>query len=320
MSKVTATENSTDPMPLAVEGVSKQYAELTAVDDISLEIRPGEVFALLGPNGAGKTTLIHCIAGLSRQTRGRISVYGHDTIKEFRTTRRLVGLVPQEIGIDPFFTPMRALLIQMGYMGLPADTARAEELLDTFALSEKRDAYARTLSGGMKRRLQVAKSLVHKPKLLFLDEPTAGVDVELRKDLWKEVRRLRDEGTTIVLTTHYLEEAEQLADRVGVINKGKLILVEERDRLMKRYRHGRVTVDFSRSGEGEPLPDGLPTDAALDEAGRLVSSFASAEELETILRLSRSYGEVADVAVKQTTLEDIFVDLIAASNSAEKSA
>lgn len=305
--------------PLRIEGVSKEYPDLKAVDDVSLEINPGEVFALLGPNGAGKTTLIHCIAGLARQSQGRISVYGHDTVKDFRATRKLIGLVPQEIGIDPFFTPMRALLIQMGYMGMKADKARAEELLKTFALTEKRDSYARTLSGGMKRRLQVAKSLVHKPKLLFLDEPTAGVDVELRKDLWTEVRRLRDEGTTIVLTTHYLEEAEQLADRVGVINKGKLILVEDREKLMKRYRHGRVTLDFAEVADGKALPEGLPKDATLEGTRRLVSSFASAEELETILRLSRTYAEPVDVAVKQTSLEDIFVDLIASSNSEETS-
>ena len=299
--------------PLAIAGVSKSYGDLCAVNDISLEIRPGEIFALLGPNGAGKTSLIHCIAGLSKQSRGSISVYGHDTIKDYHQTRRMVGLVPQEIGIDPFFTPMKALTIQMGYMGLEPEPERATELLKELSLYEKKDAYARTLSGGMKRRLQVAKALIHKPKLLFLDEPTAGVDVELRKDLWAKVERMRDEGTTIVLTTHYLEEAEQLADRIGVIHKGSLILVEEREALMRRYRHGRVVLSFASSIGADALPEGLPEDAQLDDAGRLVASFANAEELEKILRLARGAGEVADVEVKQTSLEDIFVDLIKAA-------
>jgi ABC-2 type transport system ATP-binding protein len=285
--------------PLVVKAVTKRFGDLVALDGVDLEIKPGEIFALLGPNGAGKTTLIHCIAGLSRQTSGEISVYGHDTVRDFQKTRRLIGLVPQKIGIDPFFTPMRALMIQMGFMGVKPDRAKAEKLLETVALTEKRDAYARTLSGGMKRRLQVAKSLVHDPKLLFLDEPTAGVDVELRKDLWTEVRRMRDEGATIVLTTHYLEEAEQLADRVGVIHKGKIILVEDRAALMKRYRHGRVTFDFA---EGEPVTE----------------SFASAEELEQIIGRARETAEPVDVAVKQTTLEDIFVDLIAAAERGEE--
>jgi ABC-2 type transport system ATP-binding protein len=307
-------------IPLLVDKVSKRYGDLCALDELSLEIRPGEVFALLGPNGAGKTTLIRCIAGLSRQSAGTISVYGHDTVRDFHHTRRLVGLVPQEIGIDPFFTPLKALLIQMGFMGIRPDRARAEALLETMSLTEKRDAYARTLSGGMKRRLQVAKSLVHEPRLLFLDEPTAGVDVELRKDLWAEVCRMRDRGTTIVLTTHYLEEAEELADRIGVLHKGRLILVEEREALMKRYRHGRVTLDFASVKEGASLPDGLPDDATLESERRLRSSFANADELESILRLARQYGDLADVAVKQTSLEDIFVDLIKAAEEEDAAA
>ena len=222
------------PPALRCDHVVKRFGDFVAVNDVSLEVRLGEIFALLGPNGAGKTTLIGCITGLARATGGTIEVFGHDVQRAFRKTRRLVGLVPQEINFDPFLSPYQSLLVQQGLMGQKPDPARADALLSTFSLSDHRDAYSRHLSGGMKRRLLVAKALVHHPKLLFLDEPTAGVDVELRKELWEEVRRLRDEGTTIVLTTHYLEEAEMLADRIGVLRKGQLLVVESRDEMMAR--------------------------------------------------------------------------------------
>jgi ABC-2 type transport system ATP-binding protein len=248
------------PVPaLRIRALVKRFASTAAVDGVDLDVPAGEIFALLGPNGAGKTTLIHCVAGLARPTAGRIEVFGHDTVRAFRATRRLVGLVPQEIVFDPFFTPFEALVIQMGLMGVRPDPAYAEQLLRTFALSDQRDAYTRTLSGGMKRRLLVAKALVHRPKLLFLDEPTAGVDVELRKDLWAEVRALRAAGTTIILTTHYLEEAEQLADRIGVIHRGRLVLVERREALLarrgedeqvKRVTLEDVYVDLIAAAEG----------------------------------------------------------------------
>ncbi|MEL6182730.1 MAG: ABC transporter ATP-binding protein, partial [Myxococcota bacterium] len=195
-----------DPCPLRLDGVVKRFGDFTAVGGVTLTIEPGEIFALLGPNGAGKTTLIRCVAGLARQTQGAITVFGYDTLQAFRQTRRLLGLVPQELNFDPFFTPHQSLMIQMGLMGVEPDASWADALLKTFALDDHRDAYTRHLSGGMKRRLLVAKALVHRPRLLFLDEPTAGVDVELRKDLWTEVLRLREQGTTIILTTHYLEE------------------------------------------------------------------------------------------------------------------
>jgi len=241
------------PPVLRCSHVTKRYGELTALKDVSLEVYEGEIFGLLGPNGAGKSTLIHCITGLAKQSEGTIEVLGFDTLQDFRTTRRLVGLVPQEINYDPFFTPMESLMIQMGLMGVEPDRERVESLLRTFALDEKRDAYTRTLSGGMKRRLLVAKSLVHQPRLLFLDEPTAGVDVELRRELWKEVEDLRAAGTTIVLTTHYIEEAEQLADRIGIINKGELLLVEGRESLLERH-DGRsledIFVELIRRADG----------------------------------------------------------------------
>jgi len=243
------------PPVLCCRHVTKRYGTLTALDDLSLEVYEGEIFALLGPNGAGKSTLIHCITGLARQTKGSIEVLGFDTIRDFRTTRRLVGLVPQEINYDPFFTPLESLLIQMGLMGIEPSRERAEDLLKTFSLEEKRDAYTRTLSGGMKRRLLVAKALVHAPRLLFLDEPTAGVDVELRRELWQEVQDLRTAGTTIVLTTHYIEEAERLADRIGILHNGELLLVESRASLMERHR-GRsleeIYVELIRRADGKP--------------------------------------------------------------------
>jgi ABC-2 type transport system ATP-binding protein len=241
---------------LTCERVSKLYDGFRALDDFSLEVRQGEILALLGPNGAGKSTLIHCITGMARQTEGHIAVMGFDTVRDFRTTRRLVGLVPQEINYDPFFTPLESLMIQMGLMGVRPDRQKAERLLKTFALDEKRDAYTRTLSGGMKRRLLVAKSLVHDPKLLFLDEPTAGVDVELRRELWNEVRALRAQGTTIVLTTHYIEEAEQLADRIGIVHKGRLLLLEDRHSLLTRHQGQSledIFVDLIRRADGKKV-------------------------------------------------------------------
>jgi len=224
-----------NPPVLRCRDVTKRYGSFTALEDLSLDVYQSEIFALLGPNGAGKSTLIHCITGLAKQSEGSIEVLGFDTVRDFRTTRRLVGLVPQEISYDPFFTPLESLMIQMGLMGVKPNRERAEDLLKTFALDEKRDAYTRTLSGGMKRRLLVAKSLVHEPRLLFLDEPTAGVDVELRRELWREVEELRVAGTTIVLTTHYIEEAERLADRIGILHKGRLLLVESRESLLERH-------------------------------------------------------------------------------------
>ena len=239
---------------LSCQRVTKLYDGFPALHDFTLEVRKGEILALLGPNGAGKSTLIHCITGMARQTEGRIEVMGHDTVHDFRTTRRLVGLVPQEINYDPFFTPLESLMIQMGLMGVRPNRAKAEQLLKTFSLDEKRDAYTRTLSGGMKRRLLVAKSLVHDPKLLFLDEPTAGVDVELRRELWSEVRALREQGTTIVLTTHYIEEAEQLADRIGIVHRGQLLLLEDRHSLLTRHEGQSledIFVDLIRRADGK---------------------------------------------------------------------
>ncbi|RLB45220.1 MAG: ABC transporter ATP-binding protein [Deltaproteobacteria bacterium] len=246
---------------ILLDDVSKSYAvrgeRKVIVEGLSARISDGTRLGLLGRNGAGKSTLIHCITGLAKQSEGSIEVLGFDTLHDFRTTRRLVGLVPQEITYDPFFTPLESLMIQMGLMGVEPNRVRAENLLKTFALDEKRDAYTRTLSGGMKRRLLVAQALVHEPRLLFLDEPTAGVDVELRRELWQEVEGLRAAGTTIVLTTHYIEEAERLADRIGILHKGQLLLLESRDSLMERH-DGRsledIYLELIRKADGRPAP------------------------------------------------------------------
>ncbi len=227
---------SPDAEPVVrLRGLVKRYGSLTALGGVDLDIVRGEIFGLLGPNGAGKTTLISIVAGLARASGGSATVLGRDVVKDYRFTRRVVGLVPQELNFDPFFTVEEALRFQAGYFGLRLAPARLEELLEALDLQQKRAVNARALSGGMKRRLLIAKALVHEPKVLFLDEPTAGVDVELRRALWAYVRTLRQRGTTVVLTTHYLEEAEALADRIGIIDHGRLLLVEEKAALLRRH-------------------------------------------------------------------------------------
>jgi ABC-2 type transport system ATP-binding protein len=222
---------------LAIRGLSKRYGAQLAVDDISLEVAPGELFGFLGPNGAGKTTTISCVTGLATPDRGEISVFGHDAVADYRAARRLVGLSPQDYNFDIFRTAWEVLTYNAGFFGLPPRraAARAEELLGRFGLSEHRQKPVNQLSGGMKRRLTLARALVHSPRLLILDEPTAGVDLELRRFLWDELRRLRQAGTTIVLTTHYLEEAEQLCERVAIIHQGRLAVVERTDELKRQH-------------------------------------------------------------------------------------
>ena len=295
--------------PLELVGVTRRFGDFVAVDDISLTIEPGEIFALLGPNGAGKTTLISCITGIARQTEGTIRVFGHDTVSDYRTTRRLVGLVPQEINFDPFFTPHESLMIQMGLMGTKPDGARADALLETVALADKRDAYTRNLSGGMKRRLLVAKALAHRPKLLFLDEPTAGVDVELRQSLWDEIERLRhDEGTTIILTTHYLEEAEQLADRIGILNRGRLGVVSDRDTLMQSY--GAKSVTITLAAPIDTLPGDLPVPCERVSSTVVRAQWTEPDDLQRLVASLTALGGVVDLRVEGPRLEDIFVDLV----------
>ncbi len=264
-----------------VRSATKRYGSFTALDRVTLDIRRGEVFALLGPNGAGKTTLISLVAGTSLATEGTVEVLGHDVVSDYRFTRRAVGLVPQEINFDPFFTVEETLRFQAGYFGVRLTNARVEEILRNLGLLDKRHANTRQLSGGMKRRLLIAKALVHSPPVLFLDEPTAGVDVELRRDLWTYVKRLASEGTTVVLTTHYLEEAEELADRIGVIKNGRLLVVEEKRTLIAR--HSKQEVRLPLALPLRELPASLEmSGASLADEGRALI-LAPKARLETVI-------------------------------------
>jgi ABC-2 type transport system ATP-binding protein len=298
------------PTPaVATDALVKRYPKVEALGGVSLAIEPGEIFALLGPNGAGKTTWISIVCGLTRATSGTARVYGHDVVDDAMAARRIVGLVPQEINFDPFFTPREVLRFQMGYFGVPPSEARIEELLAAMSLAEKADVTSRELSGGMRRRLLIAKALVHRPRVAFLDEPTAGVDIALRKDLWAYVRKLRAEGTTIVLTTHYLEEAEELADRVAVIDRGTLIAVDKPDVLLKR--HGKKQA-FFRLAEplAAPLPDRLRAlGATLDDSRTTVSCPVEGDASEVLAAVAALPDRVLDMRTEQPSLEQVFLAL-----------
>ena len=292
-----------DPV-IRLDRLTKRYPALTALHEVSLSVERGEIFALLGPNGAGKTTLISIVAGLTRATSGTASVFGHDVVRDFRTTRRLIGLVPQEVNFDPFFSPLEALRFQRGFFGLPDSPELFREILTNLELWEKRDAYTRTLSGGMKRRLLIAKALVHQPRVLFLDEPTAGVDVALRQDLWRYVRRLRAEGVTIVLTTHYLEEAEELADRIGIIDRGELKLVEEKGRLMAS--HGGERVSIRVAGDVARVPEELRADLR----GQVIELRGAEHIPDAVEALVGAGLRIEDVARRPVRLEEVFLQVV----------
>jgi ABC-2 type transport system ATP-binding protein len=303
------------PPMISVAAVTKRYATgFLALDAIDLEIDKGEIFALLGPNGAGKTTLIGVICGTISMTSGAVSIDGHDVMREFRAARSKVGLVPQEIALDIFATVRATVSFSRGLFGRPPDSAYIERLLRDLSLWEKRDSRVMELSGGMKRRVMIAKALSHEPEVLFLDEPTAGVDVNLRRDMWALVRRLQSEGVTVILTTHYIEEAEEMADRVGVIDHGRLVLVEDKALLMRKLGKRRLTLALH-----DPLP-ALPPELAgwpleLEDDGRRLSyRFDAAAEDTGVPTLLRRLGELGvdfkDLETTTTSLEDIFVDLV----------
>jgi ABC-2 type transport system ATP-binding protein len=300
---------------IAIEGLSKTYASgFTALKNVSLTIDRGEIFALLGPNGAGKTTLISIVCGLARATGGRVTVGGHDVVSDYRAARSLIGLVPQELTTDAFETVFDTTSFSRGLFGKPPNPAYIEKILTDLSLIDKRDSRIMTLSGGMKRRVLIAKALSHEPAVLFLDEPTAGVDVELRRDMWRVVRQLRDAGTTIILTTHYLEEAEEMADRIGVINRGELMLVEEKTTLMRRLGGKRLTIELAAPVAA--VPDMLaPYGFELSADGRkLVHSYDAAGEgsaIAPILAALAGTGlAVKDLGTEESTLEEIFVGLV----------
>lgn len=300
---------------LSVTQVSKTYASgQKALDHVDLEIRRGEIFALLGPNGAGKTTLISIICGIVTPSSGTILVDGHDAIRHPREARSRIGLVPQELSVDMFETVSATMRFSRGLFGKAPDKAHTEQVLRDLSLWDKRDAKIMELSGGMKRRVLIAKALSHEPDILFLDEPTAGVDVSLRRDMWKLIGSLRERGVTIILTTHYIEEAEEMADRVGVINKGQLLLVEEKAALMKKL--GKREMDLSLVEPLLEVPAGLEEWhlSLEDEGHRLRYVFDAQAERTGIPSLLRKLGEMGiafkDLDTSKSSLEDIFVDLV----------
>jgi ABC-2 type transport system ATP-binding protein len=300
---------------ISVSKLSKTYASgFTALRNVSLEIRRGEIFALLGPNGAGKTTLIGTICGLVRPSEGTIRVDGHDIVAEYRATRSLIGLVPQELTTDAFESVWGTVSFSRGLFGKPPNPAHIEKVLRVLSLWDKKDSKIITLSGGMKRRLLIAKALSHEPRVLFLDEPTAGVDVELRRDMWQLVRSLREGGVTIILTTHYIEEAEEMADRIGVINKGELMLVEDKDELMRKLGRKQLTLQLQSPLERIPpslARHGLVLSAGGGEMIYTYDAQADRHGIATLLRdLAGSGIAFRDVHTSQSSLEDIFVDLV----------
>jgi ABC-2 type transport system ATP-binding protein len=303
------------PPILSVSAATKRYKSgLIALDAVDLEIRRGEIFALLGPNGAGKTTLISLVCGTVSMTSGTITVDGHDIQRHYRAARTKIGLVPQEVALDFFSTVWNTVSFSRGLFGKPADPAYVEQLLRDLSLWEKRDNKILELSGGMKRRVMIAKALSHEPELVFLDEPTAGVDVNLRRDMWALVRRLRAKGVTIILTTHYIEEAEEMADRVGVIDSGKILLVEDKAALMRKLGKRRLTVVLQDPIQAVPPALSDWTLALEDEGHKLVYSFDAEEETIGIPALLRRLDELGidyrDLDTARSSLEDIFVGLV----------
>jgi ABC-2 type transport system ATP-binding protein len=303
------------PSILTVSHLSKTYASgQKALDDINLEIQHGEIFALLGPNGAGKTTLISTICGIVRASSGSVTVDGHDTVRDYRAARALIGLVPQELTSDAFETVWATVSLSRGLFGKPPDPGHIERVLKSLSLWEKKNNKIMTLSGGMKRRVLIAKALSHEPRVLFLDEPSAGVDVELRRDMWQLVRQLRDTGVTIILTTHYIEEAEEMADRVGVIRKGRIILVEEKTELMHKLGKKQLTLQLQQPLKA--VPAGLAAYGlvlSVDGTELHYTYDARSGQLD-MAGFMRTLGEagvhVKDLSTTQSSLEDIFVGLL----------
>jgi ABC-2 type transport system ATP-binding protein len=303
------------PAVIAISGLTKTYASgLQALKSINLEIRKGEIFALLGPNGAGKTTLISIVCGIVTPTEGVVVADGHDIVRDYRAARSKIGLVPQELTTDTFETVWATVSFSRGLFGRAPDDAHLEKGLRELSLWDRRHDKIRTLSGGMKRRVLIAKALAHEPEILFLDEPTAGVDVELRRDMWALVRVLRDAGVTIILTTHYIDEAEEMADRIGVINKGELVVVEEKAALMKKLGKKQLTLHLL-----EPLT-AIPASLfrwpirLKNHGSELEYTFEASEERTGIPALLGALSELGiaykDLQTRQSSLEDIFLDLV----------
>src|SRR5437588_1613819 len=300
---------------ISVSNLSKTYAPgFQALKRINLDIRRGEMFALLGPNGAGKTTLISIICGIVNPSEGSVSVAGHDIIREYRATRGMIGLVPQELTTDAFESVWATVSFSRGLFGKPANPAHVGKVLKDLSLWDKKDSKIMTLSGGMKRRVLIAKALSHEPNILFLDEPTAGVDVELRQDMWEIVRSLRASGVTIILTTHYIEEAEELADRIGVINKGEIILVEDKAELMRKLGRKQLTLHLQKKLDAIPVALAAHHLTLAADGSDLIYTYDTQGERTGITALLKDLNlagiRFRDLHTTQTSLEDIFVDLV----------
>ncbi|MEY3661308.1 MAG: hypothetical protein RLZZ169_2134 [Pseudomonadota bacterium] len=300
---------------LQIQNLQKSYANgFTALRNVNLDIRAGEIIALLGPNGAGKTTLISIVCGIVNPSGGRVLIGGHDIVKDYRAARNLVGLVPQELATDSFETPTATLRLSRGLFGKRPDEAVIERVLKSLSLWDKRDSRIMTLSGGMKRRVMIGKALAHEPSILFLDEPTAGVDVELRKDMWNVVRELKKAGVTIILTTHYIEEAEEMADRVAVINKGEIILVEEKEALMRKLGEKQLFLQLSQPLVALPAGLGQYRLDLRDGGSTLVYSYDTRADSADITHLLDALEQAGigfkDLHTRQSSLEEIFVNLV----------
>ncbi|MCG1055596.1 ABC transporter ATP-binding protein [Mycetohabitans sp. B5] len=300
---------------LSVSNLSKTYASgFRALHDINLDIRRGEIFALLGPNGAGKTTLISIICGIVNPSAGRVTVDGHDIITDYRAARATIGLVPQELTTDTFESVWGTVSFSRGLFGKPADPAHIEKVLKALSLWDKKDNKIRTLSGGMKRRVMIAKALSHEPRILFLDEPTAGVDVELRRDMWRLVRSLRDSGVTIILTTHYIDEAEEMADRIGVIRNGEIILVDQKTELMRKLGKKQLTLQLHTPLQRVPQQLAAYRLELARGGNELIYTYDERAEHAGIIELLRALDDAniafKDLQTTQSSLEDIFVSLM----------
>jgi len=300
---------------IKIENLSKVYASgFKALNNINLEIREGEIIALLGPNGAGKTTLISIICGIVTPSSGSVRIDGYDIMKDYRQARALIGLVPQELATDAFETPTATMKLSRGIFGKKPDAAFVDSVLKSLSLYDKKDSRIMALSGGMKRRVMIGKALAHEPRILFLDEPTAGVDVELRKDMWNVVRRLRDEGVTIILTTHYIEEAEEMADRIGIINKGELMLVEEKAVLMKKLGEKRLILHLCQPLAALPAAlqaMGVSVGAQGDMLTYVYDAQSESSDITHLLEALEAAGiKFKDLETRQNSLEEIFVNLV----------
>lgn len=295
---------------ISIKNLVKRYNGLEAVNDISFGVKQGEFFGFLGPNGAGKTSTINAITGIANFDSGKIEVFGHDVVKDYRKARSFIGLAPQEFNFDPFLNSYQTLVYQGGYYGIPKKICmqRATELMKMFGIDEKRNSSIRALSGGMKRRLAIARALIHSPKILILDEPTAGADVELRHHLWSLLKELNEKGTTIFLTTHYIEEAERLCGRVCILHKGKIIEIDNKKQLMKRFAKSQITIELKK--EIKTMPDDLKRYNHKINGKNLIFSEDKIKVNEILKAIEKNGLEIDDINIESSSLEDIFIGMV----------